>query len=360
MKRTSAILMAILLSLWMGCSKSEDEYAIVSFSIGDVKKNNVDIEIGEIIKEKDVLTTGVQSSCDIKIGSSIIRVKENSKMLISQLVRQGAMENTALGLDVGKMLCKPKKLLKNESFLVKTPTAVAGVRGTRFIVEADAKKTTRIKVFDGKVQVIKRIPQLEDKMTELLNEAPAVEEKEKVVVTEQEVKQAEKKVENTLSREAGKGVEVSVVKIVEQVKNDVVVSRKEVQAFKVEDFKDEKAEMIAVEERPREIIKQIEKMVLMEKEKPKPDGRLLITRYEIYFIKNGKVLWEGKVINPPVKSEDKIYIASGDYVFSASADGPVLWRKNIENDGKVEIKNGKLVVFSKEGAKTLDMETGEE
>ena len=68
-------------------------------------------------------------------------------------------------------------------------------------------------------------------------------------------------------------------------------------------------------------------MMRLEREKPKPDGRLLITRYEIYFIKNGKVLWEGKVLQQPVRMNDKIFIASGDYVYCASADGPVLWRK---------------------------------
>jgi hypothetical protein len=359
MKRYGILLASVLLFIWSGCGKGEDEYAVVNFFIGDVKKNNAEIDIGEIIKEKDVLTTGNQSSCDIKIGNSIIRVKENSRVLISQLVRQGNIENTSLGLDVGKMLCKPKKLLKNESFLVKTPTAVAGVRGTRFTVETDAKKTTRIKVFDGKVAVIKRVSQLEDKVEKLLEEAPAVEEKEKVVVTEKDVQQAEKKVEEIISKDGGKGVEVSVVKIIEQVKDDVVVARKEMLAFKVEDFKDEKAELIAVE-KPREVIRQIESMVRLEKEKPKPDGRLLITRYEIYFIKNGKVLWEGKVINPPVKMDDKIYIASGDYVFSASLDGPVLWRKNIENDGKLELKEGKLMVHSKEGVRSLDLDTGQE
>ncbi len=147
-------------SLWMGCSKAADEYATVMFFIGDVKINDASIDIGAIIKENDRLVTAGQSSCDLKIGDSIIRIKENSKVLISQLMRKGAVENTALGLDVGKMLCKPKKLMKEESFLVKTPTAVAGVRGTKFTVEADTMKTTRIKVYDGRVKVIKRVEKL--------------------------------------------------------------------------------------------------------------------------------------------------------------------------------------------------------
>lgn len=350
----------IAVSLWAGCAKVEDEYATVMFLIGSVTKNNVSVEIGETIKENDRLVTGAQSSCDLKIGESIIRIKENSTVLISQLTRKGAAENTALGLDVGKMLCKPKKLMKDESFLVKTPTAVAGVRGTKFTVEADTMKTTRIKVYDGKVKVIKRVDRLEASFEKIMEGAAAVEEKEKVVITENDVKKAEKKVEDALAKEGGAGAEVAVVKIIEQVKGDVVVSRKEVQAFKVEDFKDEKSELIAVEERPREVIRQIAAIVKMEREKPKPDGRLLVTRYEIYFIKNGSVMWEGKVINPPIRRDDRIYIASGDYVYCASAEGPVLWRKNIENDGKLEIQGDRLVVHARAGTKSLDLDTGQE
>ncbi len=359
MKQAGICILLAIAMIVPGCTKSAEDYATVTFLIGDVKKNNVDIEIGEVIKEKDSLVTGAQSSCDVRIGESIIRIKENSKVLISQLMRSGNLENTGLGLEVGKVLCKPRKLMKSESFLVKTPTAVAGVRGTKFTVEADQQKTTRIKVFDGEVKVIKRVASLEDSVEQLLQEAPAVEEKEKVVVTEKDVKLAEQRVEQAFSKE-GRGSEVALVKVIEQVKDDVVVARREVQTFKVEDFKDERAEIIAIEPKPMDIVRQIEKAVEMEKERPKPDGRLLVTRYEIYFIKSGKILWEGKLITPPLRKDDKIYIASGDYVFSATLDGPVIWRKNIENDGRLEVKGEKLVVHSKQGIRELDLGTGQE
>ena len=111
----------------------------------------------------------------------------------------------------------------------------------------------------------------------------------------------------------------------------MVVSRKEVQAFKVEDFKDEKSELIAVEERPREVIRQIAAIVKMEKEKPKPDGRLLVTRYEIYFIKNGSVLWEGKVVNP--RYAGRPHLHSFRRLCLAHRLRVRSRRKNIENDG---------------------------
>jgi hypothetical protein len=359
MKKILTVAICLLVGIWANCGKVEDEYAMISFIIGDVKRNDKPVEIGELIKENDRVVTASQSSCDVKIGNSIIRVKENSNLVFSQLLREGEAESTTLGLDVGKMLCKPKKLVKDESFLVKTPTAVAGVRGTKFTVEADEKKNTMFKVFDGKIQVIKRVPQLESQSAKLLENAPAIEEKEKVVITEKEVRDAEKKVEQILKKEDLKNIEVAIVKVSQEMKNEVVITKKDVTAFKAEDFK-EKAEVAAMAVKPKEIIKQIAQVVKLEKEKPKPDGRLLVTRYEIYFIKNGKVIWEGKVINQPIKQDSKLFIASGDYIYCASVEGPVLWRKNIANDGKIEIKDNKVLVYANGIPKALDAETGQE
>jgi hypothetical protein len=258
-----------------------------------------------------------------------------------------------------KCFVSPKKLLKSEKFIIKTPTAVAGVRGTQFIVEADKKKTTRIKVFDGKVKVAKRIKKFDNNVDEVLEVAPTLNEKEKVVITEKEVIKAEKAVNRVLDIEAKKGSVIEIPAIIERTQNAVVVKNKQIKKFAAADFSKENAEIIDVKEKPQEVIKKITKVIKEEKEEPKPDGRLLITRYEVYFIKNGKVLWEGKVVTSPVRIGDKVYIASGKYVFCASSEGPVLWRKNIENDGRFELRDNKLVVTSQGQEVILDTETGQ-
>lgn len=341
------------------CTKQQiDDYATIAFSIGDVKKNDQPVNIGDVLNQNDVIVTGAMSSCDIKIGDSMIRIKENSKAILAQLLRKDGIENTTLGLDVGKMICKPKKLLKNESFLVKTPTAVAGVRGTNFSVEADEKKTTRIKVFDGKVAVVKRVEAVEEHIDKIIEAAPAVEEKEKVVITAEDVKKAEKKIEEVIKKEGE--TPQAIEKVVAVAQETAVVKKEEVQKFKPEDFKEEKQEIIKIEEKPKEVVKEVAKVVKKTRQIPQPEGQLLVTRYEIYFVKNGRVEWEGKVINPPTKSEDKIYIASGDYIFCAKTDGTVLWRKKLSNDGKVELEGEKVAVYAGGQKKLLDKLTGEE
>jgi len=361
MKKYSIFFLSGLLLLGYGCTQSEvEEISSISFIIGDVKRNNEVAEIGDILKEKDMVITGNQSSCDIKIGKSIVRIKQKTRLELTKLMRKDNIEKITLGMDIGKMLCSTKKLLKSESFLIKTSTAVAGVRGTKFTVESDKRKTTRIKVFKGKVKVARRVKQLENKIEKILEIAPSVMKEQKVIITEKQVKETEKKVEKILKEEPEKNIEVALVKVVEKIKDDVIVKKKEIKNFKIDDFKKENDEIIAIEEKPKEVIKKIIKIVKQEKKKPKPDGTLMITRYEIYFIKNGKVIWEGKVINPPIKAKDTLYIASGDHVFCASMDGPVLWKKKIENDGKIKILGDKLQVNSQGETKMFELINGDE
>jgi hypothetical protein len=362
MKKILIVINILLFGFSLSTCKRQagDDYSKIIFFIGDVKKNNVPVEIGDIILQNDIILTGKLSSCDIKFGGSFLRVKEDTKIVLSELSNKNNLENTSIGLDVGKILCKAKKLTRSESLTVKTPTAVASVRGTQFTVEADAQKTSQIKVFTGEVKVVKRVSRLEDSVDQLLETAPAVEDNEKVIITLDEIVKIEKKVDAAFSKENQKNNNMKTVldAVLNDVRNDIEINKKEVRSFKLDDFSDENKEIIAVVEKPKSLIDEIQKAVEIEKKEPVPEGRLIVTRYEIHFIKDGRPVWEGKVINPPVKKDDKIYIASGSYVFCASVDGPVYWKREIKNNGKVEIKDNKLIVFSGNETKELDLVTG--
>jgi hypothetical protein len=324
-----------------------------------VTKNNTAVQIGDPVHEKDVIRTGADSFCDVKIGESLIRIKQNTRVLMSGLIRKEEAENVSIDLGAGKLLCKPKKLLKSESFLIRTPTAIAGVRGTQFTVEADANSTSRIKVFEGHVKVAKRIRYLDPKANELLKIAPEVNRDEKVVITKAEVEKTEKLVDWILDSESGKGDEAAMRQVLKRAGNNIVAGKEDIKKFSVADFEKDNKEIIAVKEKPAEVIRQIKKAIKIEKEAPKPEGRILITRYEVFFIKNGKVEWEGKIVEDPVKSNDRLYIASGDYVFCASVDGPVLWKKKLENDGRARILDNDLVVEANGEKIRLDLNTGD-
>ncbi len=357
MKKT--ILPALLmLAFAAGCARQPvDEYAMITFMIGDVTKNNAAVQIGDVIKEKDVIQTGAESFCDVKIGQSLIRVKQKTKIVLATLMRQGGIENTAVDLDSGKMLCKPKKLIKSESFMVKTPTAVAGVRGTQFTVEADQNGTSRIKVFEGSVKVAKRVRELEASMPEVLSLAPDVTREEKVVITRQDVERTEKIVSTILKTEPSGG-EAARAAVIKKAGKDIVVGKKNIEKFAVRDFAKDNREIIEIRQKPAEVIREIGRAVEEEKEEPLPNGRLLITSFEVFFIKNGKIEWQGTVVQEPVKHGDRIYIASGEYVFCASVDGPVVWRKQMANEGRLDIRENALVVSAKGQETKLDLKTG--
>ncbi|MBN1531902.1 MAG: FecR domain-containing protein [Spirochaetes bacterium] len=349
----------LVLATIAGCTSDQaDEYAMIMFMMGDVTKNNASVSIGDLVNQSDVIATGSGAFCDIRIGGSVVRIKEKSRVVFSSLVHSGIAENTTLGLDVGKMLCKPKRLMKTEKFMVKTPTAVAAVRGTQFIVEADLQETTRIKVFTGKLKIARRIEQLEGSVDKILDIASVLEEQEKVIITKREVDRAERVVQDILKEETAKGEGKAIEAAIHRARSSIVVGEDDIQRFNPEDFAKEKDEIIRVRERPREVIRQIAKVIQQEKEMPRRFGRLLVTRYEVYYIQEGKVLWEGRVQNPPLRKNDKLYVASENYVFCASSDGPIMWRINMQNDGKLEIRDNKLVVFSQGNENLVDLDTG--
>ena len=66
---------------------------MISFLIGNVTKNGEITEIGELINEDDIIGTSVGAFCDVKIGSSIIRIKQKSKVVISQLVNLKSLQH---------------------------------------------------------------------------------------------------------------------------------------------------------------------------------------------------------------------------------------------------------------------------
>ena len=344
-----------------GCSMKEfEEHAVITFMVGDVKKNNAEVQIGDIIKENDAITTGDNSSCDIRIGESIIRIKSKSDVKIASLLKNDKVENTAINLDSGKIICKAKKLSKEESFLVKTPTAVAAIRGTQFIVEADKALTTRVKVFEGEVKVAKRVKQLESSLDKVLEYSPIVHQQERVVITADDVQRAEKIVDNSLKKETGGETPSDEVidRVLNDTKNAVILGSASVVKFNVSDFADENRELIEVDKRPKEVIARINRAIIQQKEKPIPEGRLLVTKHDIYFINDGKVQWEGKLRDNPVKDGDKLFIATGDYLYCAQEDGPVLWKMQIKNSGKITIVDGKLKIDSSGRSVFIDPNTG--
>ncbi|MGC8970751.1 MAG: FecR family protein [bacterium] len=113
-----------------------------------LKKDNyqniwVPVSKGDILDDGDSLRTKENSYAELKFSDgSIVKVSENTDLSIYK---------DYLSLAIGYIRLYITKLFPN--FEVRTPSAVAGVRGTEFSVEVLIDQTTIVTVYEGEVDV---------------------------------------------------------------------------------------------------------------------------------------------------------------------------------------------------------------
>ena len=121
---------------------------------GDGKKSLLKTE--DFVMSGETVLTGPDSYADIQFKDGVlIRVKENTEFYIEEIwINSGKNEVKArLKVRGGKLFSKiTQKMTKESEFTVVTPSSVAGVRGTEFMVD-DTGKTTKTMVNDGSVMV---------------------------------------------------------------------------------------------------------------------------------------------------------------------------------------------------------------
>ncbi|MCP4134905.1 MAG: FecR domain-containing protein [bacterium] len=152
-----AIVCVLMAALFFACKKQEvpaDNKGVVVFKIGDAwvereGKTKVDINSQDIVLKNDLIITGPDSSLSIQVGDNfIVRVLADSFVKMTSLSK----EEGAVFLEKGEVLSKVERLKKDNSFQVRSRTALAAVRGTEFGISIDGEKTL-IAVNSGKVTV---------------------------------------------------------------------------------------------------------------------------------------------------------------------------------------------------------------
>jgi hypothetical protein len=123
----------------------------VTFEKGD--KKGV-LKVGDSIEEgMRVVTDGEKSMADIYLGDNAVRLTGNSSLLFSKLsmIKDGLASD--LLVEKGNAFSKiTKKLGKDDSYTVRTPHAIAAVRGTEFLV-SETNGKSNVACLDGKVEV---------------------------------------------------------------------------------------------------------------------------------------------------------------------------------------------------------------
>ncbi|MBN1534297.1 MAG: FecR domain-containing protein [Spirochaetes bacterium] len=166
MKRIAFLCLVGLVMLGVSCKKeSRTEVAregAVNFVTGEVfiitDGSKVKAKVGDAVKKGSSIETGAKSMVDVYFGNNVIKVLEKSLVRIDKLTTVLATntERSEIYVEHGRLFSKVvRKLAKGETYRIKTPTTIAAVRGTEFLVAQEEKKST-VACLDGQVAVLNK------------------------------------------------------------------------------------------------------------------------------------------------------------------------------------------------------------
>ncbi|MCR9143843.1 MAG: FecR family protein [bacterium] len=142
LRRLLQILIGLALVATSGCGPTEDDYAVFQFVAGEVyivkdgdDSQRVRAFPGATAGPQDVIQTRSDSAAELRVRElGIVRLGENSVLKLGDLDTQGRLN---IKLEEGRAGFLMKRLKANQEFRVVTPTVIASVRGTRFLVGVD-------------------------------------------------------------------------------------------------------------------------------------------------------------------------------------------------------------------------------
>jgi hypothetical protein len=202
----AAAILALIFSLApVSCKKKvEKQYVMVTkFVLGDVKVKSLAgiraLQPGDGIEVASTVITGKGSLIDIQYGNKgVFRINENSELKVERLISTPEKDDSAMTMGKGRVFVVMSKFKKGSSLKIKTPTAVASVRGTSFRVSAE-KESSRIDVLSGKIRV------------NPVQKGRVIEEVEKEVEQNKTVELDEKEVEEIVTKKK-KEITIAVLK----------------------------------------------------------------------------------------------------------------------------------------------------
>jgi hypothetical protein len=134
--------------------------ARLSYLEGEVSltrdKTRLPAELNMALLPGDTVETGKDAQADVVLDdSSTIQLDPESRLGITELAKDSASgrREVKTNLMSGELKAKIAKLAAKSTFEIESPTAVAAVRGTEFIVAYKEGQPTQVSVLTGKVGV---------------------------------------------------------------------------------------------------------------------------------------------------------------------------------------------------------------
>jgi hypothetical protein len=348
-------------------SKNSNELsAVVVFAVGDSSIQHADstqekAQLGTALKAGDHVVTGDNGKVDVQFpDGSNIRISPKSVIDFSKLSQNSAgTSNTEIALMSGKVFAKVNKAKKDDNFTVVTPTAIAGVRGTSFIVESEAGKPSSVKVVDGAVAFSNRVPALEKLSSEEINGNADLKKLQESVSASAVVLE-----KNQESTQSVKALELSKIETVQSIDfekaNKAVVKEKPaVEAAHLTKTEEQEIKtIVSVDKKTAEQITSLNEGGTLDDSKKKEIEK---QRAELEKTVAKQQDDEKKKFEASLASEPKDFKSKKDIVN---------YYERIEKivlvDGKTVIgaiinqENGQLIVHTENGVKRIDMDSVEE
>ena len=160
--RNLIISTAVVALVAVGCGEKKEQASLDSAKFtyvkGDVLVSGKPATLGQTVSKDATIEVKNNSMAVLQFSSAAsITLKANSGLSIANLSKNDSGKPVIeLSQNTGSSF---SKIAKGQSeFSIKTPTAVAGVRGTSFELVVGNGKTTQIKLLEGKVAVAKVAP----------------------------------------------------------------------------------------------------------------------------------------------------------------------------------------------------------
>lgn len=168
------IVLLLLVGFIIGCTEKIPNNVIkakISFLKGHVtvlrQSKELKAKLNMFLLPSDIIKTDHTGELNLIVaGFGVCKIKQNTEITVDSLLKKTEDEIIQFSIAKGKVFSSLKKLKRGSSFQINTPTAVAGIRGTTFLVDVTDTEA-KVAVFAGKIEI-------KDKKNE----------KEKVIATE--------------------------------------------------------------------------------------------------------------------------------------------------------------------------------
>lgn len=149
--------------------------AIVLFKVGTAMAAGKELANGDIIRKGTEIVLGPQSILDLQVREAdstvTMRVQADSRFVLDARTGKDGQVISPF-LQSGGVLTRVEKMSGKESLEIRTPSAIAAVRGTKFEAQVAADGSSSLQVHEGKVATRPRAAAVENLPPALIEETP--------------------------------------------------------------------------------------------------------------------------------------------------------------------------------------------